>query len=103
MLCEVFAIVVGVLPEGPWPPLTRGLDFCEAKRLGERNENYSILSLRQKSSIFATSLVRGRQGAAARRPLNLQLFPIQRRIHQIVSLVPQLQREERRVGLVDAL
>jgi len=98
-----FSNVVEVPPEGPWPPLTRGLDFCEAKRLGERNENYSILSLRQKSSIFATSLVRGRQGAAARRPSNLQLFPVEGRVDQIISLISQLQREERRVALVDAL
>ena len=49
----------------PRPPLTRGLDFAQQKTGGENISLLVFLSLRQKSKIFATSLVRGRLAATA--------------------------------------
>ena len=83
-------------PVRPRLPLTREVS---AKLTEGENDYPSVFLLRKNPA----PLTRGAKAPTAQLLIERQLTAIQRRVHQIVSLVPQLQGEERRVGLVDAL
>ena len=83
-------------PVRPRLPLTREVS---AKLTEGENDYPSVFLLRKNPA----PLTRGAKAPTAQLLIERQLPPIQRRVHQIVPLVPQLQGEEGRVGLVDAL
>ena len=82
-------------PVRPRLPLTREVS---AKLTEGENDYPSVSPVGEPAP-----LTRGAKAPTAQLLIERQLLPIQRRVDQIVSLVPQLQGEEGRVGLVDAL
>ncbi len=82
-------------PVRPRLPLTREVS---AKLTEGENDYPSVSPVGEPAP-----LTRGAKAPTAQLLIERQLTPIQRRVDEVVPLIPQLQGEERRVALVDAL